>query len=264
MKAVRLPDDGAFIRYQEVPGDDPPLIWLHGWQCASTGELMPAAVREPLRGRRSLLVDLLGHGYSDKPVGFGYELEDHARTVVSLIDALGLDECGLVGHSMGGAIAILVAAARPKVVSLLVLAEANVGPEGDDGLDGQTEDQFVKVGFPALVRAQAAEAAAAPEGIRAVHAEMTRLIEPRAIYREAVSMETETDPTIRSLLAGLEIPRWYLMGELSGPEPEFEREMADMGVGWKVIPDAGHPMALQNPDGVAQAIADVLPQRWSG
>ena len=88
---------------------------------------------------------------------------------------------------------------------------------------------------------------------------MTRLIEPRAIYREAVSMETETDPSIRSLLAGLQIPRWYLMGELSGPEPEFEREMAAIGVGWTVIPNAGHPMALQNPEGVAQAIADVLP-----
>ena len=195
MKAVRLPDQRAFIRYLEVPGEDPPLIWLHGWQCASTGELMPAAVQAPLRGRRSLLVDLLGHGYSDKPLDFGYGLEDHARTIVALIDALGLRECGLVGHSMGGAIAILVAAARPKVVSLLVLAEANVGPEGDDGMDGQTEDQFVEVGFPALVAAQAAEAAAAPDGIRAVHAEMTRLIEPRAIYREAVSMETETDPT---------------------------------------------------------------------
>ena len=259
MKAIRLPDDGAFIRYLEVPGDDPPLLWLHGWQCASTGELLPAAVRAPLRGRRSLLVDLLGHGYSDKPTGFGYRLEDHARTVVALIDALGFGECGLVGHSMGGAIAILVAAARPMVVSLLVLAEPSLGPEGDDGLDGQTEDQFVNVGFPALVADQAAEAAAAPDGIRAVHAEMTRLIEPRAIYREAVSMETEIDPSIRSLLAGLRIPRWYLLGELSGAEPELERAMAAIGVGWKVVPGAGHPMALQNPEGVAQAIADALP-----
>jgi len=62
MKAVYLPDDGAFLRYVEIQGADPPPLWLHGRQCSSTGELMPAAVRAPLRGRRSLLVDFLGHG----------------------------------------------------------------------------------------------------------------------------------------------------------------------------------------------------------
>ena len=35
MKAVYLPSDRAFVRYIEIPGDDPPLLWLHGWQCSS-------------------------------------------------------------------------------------------------------------------------------------------------------------------------------------------------------------------------------------
>src|SRR6185437_11222412 len=104
MKAVFLPSDRAFIRYLEIPGDDPPLVWVHGWQCSSTGELLPAAVQPPLKDRRSLLVDLLGHGYSDKPVDFSYTLADHARTIVDLLDRLGFDECGLVGHSMGAEI----------------------------------------------------------------------------------------------------------------------------------------------------------------
>src|SRR6187549_2362099 len=123
MKAVYLPDDRAFLRYIEIPGDDPPLLWLHGWQCSSTGELMPAAVQLPLRGRRSLLIDFLGHGYSDRPIDFGYAVTDHARTIVALIDALGVSRCGLVGHSMGGGIAVHVAAARPEIVSMLVMAE---------------------------------------------------------------------------------------------------------------------------------------------
>ena len=55
--------------------------------------------------------------------------------------------------------------------------------------------------------------------------------------------------SIRSLLAGLRIPRWYLLGELSGPEAELEREMAAIGVGWKVIPNAADPMALPEPGG---------------
>jgi pimeloyl-ACP methyl ester carboxylesterase len=264
MKPFYLPADRAFLRYIEIPGDNPPLLWLHGWQCSSTGELMPAAVQAPLRGRRSFLIDFLGHGYSDKPLDFGYGLEDHARTIIALIDALELGECGLVGHSMGGAVAILVAAARPAVVSLLVMAEGTVGPDGDDGLEGQSEDQFVELGFPDLLEGQEKEAAGTPNGLRAAHVGITRLVEPRAIYREAVSMEVETTPTLRSLLGGLEMPRWYLLGGLSDPEPEFEREMAGIGVGWKVIQETGHPMGLQNPQGLAQAVADVLPASWAG
>lgn len=76
-------------------------------------------------------------------------------------------------------------------------------------------------------------------------------------------MDVETTPTLRSLLGGLDMPRWYFLGGLSDPAPEFEREMSEMGVGWKVVPEAGHPMGLQNPLGFAQAVADVLPVAWA-
>jgi pimeloyl-ACP methyl ester carboxylesterase len=264
MKAVHLPKDRAFLRYVEVPGADPPLIWLHGWQCSSTGELMTAAVQVPLQGRRSLLVDFLGHGYSDKPLDFAYGLEDHARTIVALIDSLGISECGLVGHSMGGGVAILVAAARPAVVSLLVMAEGDLGPEGDSVMDGQTEDQFVERGFPDQLADQSKEAEAHPDSLGATHLGITRLVEPRAIHREAGSMERDTDPSLRSLLAGMDIPRWYLNGALSDPYPETDRELAAMGVGLKTVPLTGHPMGLQNPEGLAQAVAEVIPATWSG
>jgi pimeloyl-ACP methyl ester carboxylesterase len=262
MKPVYLPNERAFLRYIEIPGEDPPLLWLHGWQCSSTGELMPAAVREPLRGRRSLLVDFLGHGYSDKPLDFGYRLEDHARTIIALIDTLSLRDCGLVGHSMGGGVAVHVASARASVVSLLVMAEGVIDGGGDAPLDGQTEEQFVERGFRELLEAQSIEAEAQPAGLRAAHLGITRLIEPRAIHREAVSMEDETSPSIRSLLGTLEMPRWYLQGEASDPEPDLQRDLAAMGVGWKVVPSTGHAMGLQNPEGLAQAVVEVLRVSW--
>ncbi len=101
-KAVYLPEERAFIRYLEIPGDDPPLLWPNGLMCSSTGELMPAAVEPQLRGRRQLLIDLLGYGYSDRPLEFGYTLSDHARTIAALIDDLALTGCGVIGHSMSG------------------------------------------------------------------------------------------------------------------------------------------------------------------
>lgn len=262
MKLVHLPDQRAFLRYIEIPGEDPPLVWLHGWQCSSTAELLPAAVQAPLRGRRSLLVDFLGHGYSDRPRGFAYGLVDHASTIVALIDALELSECGLLGHSMGGAVAVHVAAARTNVVSLVIMAEGIVDAHGEPVFDGQSEDRFVEHGFGELVHAQANDAEAQPNSVPAAHLGMTQLLEPRAIYREDVSMRDGTDPPVRSLLRDLEMPRWYLQGELSDPDPVLQRELAEMGIGWKVVPNAGHPMGLQNPEGLAATVAEVLNASW--
>jgi pimeloyl-ACP methyl ester carboxylesterase len=261
MKAVFLPSDRAFIRYIEVPGDDPPLLWLHGWQCSSTGELLPAAVQPPLRGRRSLLIDFLGHGYSDKPLDFAYSLEAHARTIVALIDDMQIAECGIVGHSMGGGVAVQVAAARPTVVSLLIMAEGSLGADDRDRFDGQSEAQFVERGFAELVANQSKEAEAAPQSLRAAHLGITRIIEPRAVYREGVSMSKGTTPAVRSRLSLLEMPRWYLNGELSDPDG-LEDDLAAIGVGWKIVPDTGHPMGLQNPAGFARTIAEVLAISW--
>lgn len=263
MHVVYLPGDRAFLRYLEVPGDGPPLLWLHGWQCSSTGELLPAAVQPALRGRRSLLIDFLGHGYSDRPADFGYTLADHARTIVALIDALGIDRCGLVGHSMGGGVAVHVAAARPTVVSLLVMAEGLIDAEGGRVTDDQSEAAFVERGFAALVDGQRSEAEANPTGLRAAHVGITALVEPRAIHREAASMAREISPSIRSLLSGMAIPRWYLMGELSDPEG-LEADLAGLGVGWKVVPAAGHPMGLQNPAGFAETVAEAIREGWRG
>ncbi len=86
------------------------------------------ATRPPLNGQRSLLVDFLGFGYSDKPADFSYTIEDHAASVIKLLDELGVQRCELIGHSMGGSVAILVASQRPDLVSRLVIAEANLDP----------------------------------------------------------------------------------------------------------------------------------------
>jgi pimeloyl-ACP methyl ester carboxylesterase len=263
MKAVYLSDDGAFIRYIEVPGADPPMLWLHGWQCSSTGELMAAAVQAHLRGRRSLLIDLLGHGYSDKPPAFAYTLEAHARTIVALIDALGLTECALIGHSMGGAVAVQVATDRPVVVSLLIMAEGAIDAGGDEPFGGVTEEQFVTHGFRELLEEQSNEAKAQPAGLRAAHLGITRLADPLALHREGLSLQRGTDPSVRSLLRTLQVPRWYLQGELSDPDPELQGELAAMGVAWKVVPDTAHAMGLQNPEGLALAIAEVVTAAWT-
>src|SRR5689334_14077040 len=179
MKAVHLPAHQAFLRYLEIPGGDPPLLWLHGWQCTSSGELLATTVQPALSGRRSLLIDFLGHGDSDRPETFGYTMEDHAATIVTLLDTLGLTECGIVGHSMGGSVAIRVAAARPDVVSLLVLAEGGpdiADPEPDDSRHqaSHSEADYAATGYADLLEGLTVAGLADPAGISAVHLGITR------------------------------------------------------------------------------------------
>ena len=146
---------------------------------------------------------------------------------------------------------------------LLGTGDKHGGHDADLAVRGASDG----TGWPtrhALLEAQLKEAEVQPGGLRAAHLGITRLVEPRAIHREAVSMHREANPSVRSLLGKLEMPRWYLQGELSDPEPGLQHDLAAMGVGWKVVPKTAHPMGLQNPEGLAQVVAEVVAASWPG
>ena len=92
-------------------GAGPPLLLLHGWpEFWLTWE--PVMTR--LADRYTLLApDLRGFGDSDKPDGpFGPE--QHAADMVALMDALGLEKAGVVGHDVGGAVMQPLARTAPQ------------------------------------------------------------------------------------------------------------------------------------------------------
>jgi hypothetical protein len=60
------------------------------------------------------------------------------------------------------------------------------------------------------------------------------------------------------------MPRWYLQGELSDPEPDLQHNLAAIGVGWKIVPKTAHAMGIQNPVGLAQAVAEAVAGSWLG
>ncbi len=74
-------------------------------------------------------LDLPGHGQSTKALADA-SLEGFARTVISFMDALGIASAHLVGHSLGGAIAMTVANIdRGRVASLCLISSAGLGPD---------------------------------------------------------------------------------------------------------------------------------------
>ena len=69
-----------------------------------------------------IMPDARGHGKSSVP-DYGYRYEDHANDVVGLIEALRLSPPVLIGHSMGGLVAAVVASRNPELLRCLILAD---------------------------------------------------------------------------------------------------------------------------------------------
>ncbi|WP_190169395.1 alpha/beta fold hydrolase [Streptomyces mirabilis] len=99
-----------------------PLVLLHalGENSTDWAEVMPALAR----GRRVYALDLRGHGRSDWPGE--YSLALMRADVLRFLDVLGLGTVDLIGHSMGGIVAYLLAQERPERVSRLVLEDVPV------------------------------------------------------------------------------------------------------------------------------------------
>jgi pimeloyl-ACP methyl ester carboxylesterase len=202
-----------------------------------------------------LLVDLLGFGFADRPEQFGYSMEEHADCLAALLDHLELQGCRVVGHSMGGSIAIVLATRRPDLVAALAVAEGNLDPgraSASVRITAQTEPDYVRAGHAALSSAFARNPASTSAYGGA--ARSFQLAAAYAIYRSARSLLADRQPTFRQLLEGLAIPRTYLVGELSLPDFP-EGPVPGNGVAVTVVADAGHGMNVDNPEGFVQALA---------
>ncbi|TWH22514.1 pimeloyl-ACP methyl ester carboxylesterase [Prauserella rugosa] len=99
-------------------GDGPAVVYVHGLGGSSTNWTDLAAQLAP--HATGIAVDLPGFGFSQPTDGFGYGLEDHADVLARYLESLD-GPVHLVGNSMGGAVAMLVAARRPEVVRTLTL-----------------------------------------------------------------------------------------------------------------------------------------------
>ena len=143
MESIFLPKWQAFLRYHDLPGRSPTRVYLHGLAISSSSASFTKVVMKPdLTDHRSLLIDFLGFGFSDKPKEFSYTHEDQARAIAGLLDYLDLRDCEFVGHSMGGSVAITLAALRPELVSRLVVAEGNLDPGGGQTSKRVAGDHF--------------------------------------------------------------------------------------------------------------------------
>jgi pimeloyl-ACP methyl ester carboxylesterase len=121
-------DGGALLRLpagdlqvlDEGPREGPPIVLLHCYTCAIDwwDEVIPALARD----HRVIAIDLLGHGGSEKPRS-GYSMPEQAELVAQVLAALEVRGATVVGHSLGGAVAIALAEQVPDLVGGIAIID---------------------------------------------------------------------------------------------------------------------------------------------
>src|SRR5919205_4520165 len=123
--------EGTWIRY-DIIGGGPPVLLVHGW-------LSSSRIWEQLASRLAqrftvYTLDLSGFGESDKPLS-GYGIRNGSRLLYAFCAHFGLSRANVIGHDLGGAMAVKLAADHPDVVGRLVIVST---PADEDQIDVPT------------------------------------------------------------------------------------------------------------------------------
>lgn len=161
------------------PPDGVPVIALHGWldNANSFARLAPR-----LHGLRILAIDMAGHGHSaHRPAGAGYALWDYVYDVLQVAEQMGWQRFGLLGHSLGAIVSVVLAGAMPHRVSHLALIDGVLPPTAKD------EDPAERLGMALQAQLDLREKR------KSVHKSLDRAIEARmkgvvAVSREAAEL----------------------------------------------------------------------------
>jgi pimeloyl-ACP methyl ester carboxylesterase len=113
----------------EVRGEgQPACLFLHGF--GEGGYVWDGLASAISPGGQTIVPDLRGHGQSPWDAMQRYRIDDHAGDVARLIKALALRQFLLIGHSMGGAVALRIASTRPQGLKGLILVDC--APQRDE------------------------------------------------------------------------------------------------------------------------------------
>ncbi len=213
---VRI-DLNGLDTYCEEHGSGPPLVLIHGlggstvaWQHVTPG------LAEELR---VIAYDLRGLGRASTPDP-PYSIEQLVGDLHALLESLALERVALLGHSLGGAVALAYAAEHPERVAALVgVAAPSVTPvEAREGVIARAElaeregmravaDLHAQVGFPPAFQNPAN---------RAIYTRMVAGSDPIG-YGALVRLIADLD--IRDVLPRIEVPALLLAGELDQVVP---------------------------------------------
>lgn len=250
---------GRSIRCLSMGAEGHPVVLVHGFG----GDLGSFLFTQPALAEVAQVhaFDLPGHGGSAKDVGAG-DLAVLVDTLAGVLDALELESAHLVGHSLGGAVALSLAAAAPaRVRSLTLVAPAGFGPEIDAdfingfiALERRREARAVLerlVANPALISRDMVEDVLRYKRIDGVRAALSRLA-------ESTFPEGRQALDLRDRLEGLAMPVQVIWGEADRILPAIQAKGLPAGVAVHPLPDVGHLAHMEASQAVNRLIREML------
>lgn len=250
MSKVTIGGHALFYVHRPAKGSEHSLLFIHG--AGGTHKHWGYQVQALEQVNRYAL-DLPGHGRSE---GSGKaSIEEYAAVVLQLVDALGLGQVTLVGHSMGGAISQHLALHFPSRVDRLVLvgsgARLRVLPSL---LEGLLQD------FPATVESMLGWAYSSQTPPRLVRLGQEEWLDndPRVVHDDFAACDVFD---AMDTVGGIACATLVLCGEDDRlTPPKYAQYLADKipDATLRIIPDAGHMVMLEQAGLVNQAIEEFL------
>lgn len=240
------------------------LVFLHYW--GGSSRTWDAMANELSSGYRTVAIDHRGWGDSDAPE-HGYAIADLANDAQDVIGALRLSRYILVGHSMGGKVAQLLASRRPKGLEGLVL----VAPSPPSPMTLPAEQREAMVGAYAtresveyvLNNVLTARPLTAAQREQVIADSLRGAAQAKSAWPRAAMLEDITHD-----VAAINVPVLVIAGELDQVErlDTLKLELLPhIGAArLHVIPETGHLVPLESPEAAASALLEFLADLESG
>jgi N-formylmaleamate deformylase len=238
--------NGINIHYLRTGRAKPPLVLLHG--LTGNGACWTPLARSLENEYDLVMPDARGHGYSSTPL-HGYRYEDHAADVIGLIRGLGLSAPVLLGHSMGGMTAAVVASQAAKTIRGVILVDPTfLSPQRQrEVCDGDVAAQHRR-----LLTQDKCDVLA---HLRMRHPHRTpEILELIAGARlqtrmRAFDVLTPPNPEYHPLMSAIEVPILFVIGDAGVVSLETVSELQGLNsrIRVELIQGAGHGVHYDQP-----------------
>jgi len=255
--------NGTRIHYLRTGGPKPPVVLLHG--LIGNGPVWTPLARA-LEGEFDVVMpDARGHGGSSAP-DHGYRYDDHASDVVGLIRGLHLARPVLLGHSMGGMTAAVVASRGAGIIRGLILVDPTfLSPDRQREVrDSDVVDQHRRA--LGLQKSDLAAEIAARHPRRS--SEIVELLAEARLKTSvhAFDVLTPPNPAYRDVVSAIEVPSLLVIGDAPVVTLEVASELRGLNPRVRIeqIKDAGHGLPFDQPERLAELVASFLREPvWS-
>jgi N-formylmaleamate deformylase len=249
--------NGINIHYTRTGAGKPTIVLLHG--LAANGACWTGLAHLLENEYDLIMPDARGHGESSKP-DYGYRYEDHANDLIGFINSLKLPPAILLGHSMGGMTAALVASRSPKLVRGLILADPpffsiKVQREIRDSVVGDQHRRILGKSFEELV--------ADLQGRHPNRSSDTIGLIARARLRTSMAafdVLTPPNPDYKQLVSAIDVPSLLVFGDKGVVSFVVAEELQRLNPTFQVyqIPEVGHGLHYDQPERFAAVVGSFI------